>query len=60
MLAATHRLVVWFAKPFVKKKFWKKVSYIPKLMDLYEFFEPKSLVIPQTIIKCGCSCLNLD
>jgi len=45
------KLVLWFAQPFVKKKFWRKVTYIQRLFDLYEFFDPKTLLIPEPIRK---------
>jgi len=43
------KLVLWFAQPFVKKKFWRKVQYVQRLFDLYEFFDPKTLLIPEPI-----------
>jgi len=45
------KLVLWFIQPFVKKKFWKKVQYVQRLFDLYEFFDPKTLLIPEVIRK---------
>jgi len=45
------KLVLWFTQPFVKKKFWRKVTYIQRLFDLYEFFDPKTLLIPEPIRK---------
>jgi len=45
------KMVLWFVNPFVKKKFWKKMKYVPRLYDLYEFFEPKQLIIPEKILK---------
>lgn len=45
------KMLFWFANPFVKKKFYKKLRYVPRLYDLYEFFEPKSLVIPDKVHK---------
>lgn len=45
------RLVAWFATPFVKKQFWKKVTYVSRLLDLYEYFDPRTLVIPESILK---------
>jgi len=45
------KLVLWFTQPFVKKKFWRKVQYVQRLFDLYEFFDPKTLLIPEAIRK---------
>jgi len=45
------KMVLWFAKPFVSAKVWKKLFYIPKLRDIYEFFESNTLRIPEEIIK---------
>jgi len=45
------RAVLWFAKPFVSAKVWKKLFYIHKLRDIYEFFDSKTLRIPEEIIK---------
>jgi hypothetical protein len=45
------KLVVWFATPFVSQKFWKKMTYIPKLMDLYQHFDPQALKIPSKILE---------
>jgi O-acetyl-ADP-ribose deacetylase (regulator of RNase III) len=45
------KMVLLFAKPFVSAKVWKKLFYIPKLRDIYEFFDGKILRIPEEIIK---------
>jgi len=43
------KTLFFFLQPFVKKKVWKKVKYVPRLYDLYEWFEPKTLIIPDKI-----------
>lgn len=45
------KVVLAFVKVFVSAKFWKKVSYTQKLMDLYRDFDPKSLKIPGKILQ---------
>lgn len=45
------KAVLWFAKPFVSAKVWKKFYYIQRLRDIYEYFDSKTLSIPEEIIK---------
>jgi len=45
------KVVLGFVKLFVSAKFWKKVTYTQKLMDLYRDFDPKSLKIPGKILQ---------
>lgn len=45
------KLVLAFVNPFVSKKFWKKLHYVEKLMDLYLHFDPQTLRIPSKILQ---------
>lgn len=45
------KVVLGFVKVFVSAKFWKKLTYTEKLMDLYRDFDPKSLKIPGKILQ---------
>jgi Rho GTPase-activating protein 1 len=45
------KVAIWFAKPFVKKKFWRKLTYIQQLRDIYETFDADTLRIPKSILQ---------
>ena len=45
------RMLFMFARPFVSSKFFKKLYYIDYLMDMYEIFDPKTLRIPQHVVR---------
>jgi len=45
------KAVLWFAKPLVSAKVWKKLYYIQRLRDIYEYFDYKTLRVPEEIIK---------
>eukprot|EP00462_Mataza_sp_D1_P025002 CAMPEP_0175135100 /NCGR_PEP_ID=MMETSP0087-20121206/8533_1 /TAXON_ID=136419 /ORGANISM="Unknown Unknown, Strain D1" /LENGTH=519 /DNA_ID=CAMNT_0016417709 /DNA_START=61 /DNA_END=1620 /DNA_ORIENTATION=+ len=44
------KLVMSFAKPFVRKKVWNKLFYVEKLSDIYEFFERRAVHFPDTVV----------
>jgi len=45
------KLLLYFVQPFVSKKFWRKMQYVQRLFDLYEWFDPKTLLVPEHIRK---------
>lgn len=45
------KMVLWFAKPFVSVKVWKKLHTITRLREIYQYFDPKTLRIPEAIHK---------
>jgi len=61
------KFVFWLSKAFVSKKFFRKLHYIERALDLYQFFDPKTLIIPEHIMKyiyiryyiyiCVCVCV---
>jgi len=39
------------ARPLVSHKFWKKLTYVSRLTELYSFFEPTQLMLPNFVFK---------
>ena len=40
------KLVFWLATSTVKESFWNKLQYIHELKDIYSFFDPDQLKLP--------------
>eukprot|EP00163_Fabomonas_tropica_P023666 TRINITY_DN41061_c0_g1_i1.p1 TRINITY_DN41061_c0_g1~~TRINITY_DN41061_c0_g1_i1.p1 ORF type:complete len:137 (-),score=44.77 TRINITY_DN41061_c0_g1_i1:64-435(-) len=45
------KLAFWFLTPFLSKKFWKKLVYVPKLFDLFNYLDRNQVDIPDAVFE---------
>jgi len=45
------KVVLLFATPFISKKFWRKVSKVEKLKQLFDEFDAQALNVEEAIVK---------
>eukprot|EP00012_Vannella_robusta_P000349 CAMPEP_0206187968 /NCGR_PEP_ID=MMETSP0166-20121206/3316_1 /ASSEMBLY_ACC=CAM_ASM_000260 /TAXON_ID=95228 /ORGANISM="Vannella robusta, Strain DIVA3 518/3/11/1/6" /LENGTH=418 /DNA_ID=CAMNT_0053603649 /DNA_START=249 /DNA_END=1501 /DNA_ORIENTATION=+ len=45
------RLVLRLVKPFISVKFWKKLTYIDDINDIYEYIDREQITFPNSVIR---------